>query len=309
MTTIIINGEEVPAALIGDLAPIADPARDMKLAAMLGSETPHVTIAQILSMLNSGDLDGKIWQGFIHAATEKAIPADADELALADSGDGWRLKKLTWAKIKAALASIFLPSNGGAITQSLGIGQGLGIGGRWPASGGVLYIHRAAGNPSILLSSGDPGAPTEHGQIRADTAANRIGFTNPTGAVWGLYYNPVTDKASVSSNPTSSLGIATKQYVDAAVAAGGGLGVGQTWQDVTANRAINTVYQNTSGKPIQLRVFVPNSGGTILKVSANNSTWVQLGRANTANDQYPIIPPDYYYMGDGGTFNGWAELR
>jgi hypothetical protein len=39
----------------------------------------------------------------IHGATSKGTPVDADELGLADSGDSWSLKKLTWANLKATL--------------------------------------------------------------------------------------------------------------------------------------------------------------------------------------------------------------
>lgn len=42
-----------------------------------------------------------------HAATAKAVPADADELALVDSAASFGLKKFTWANIKTALALIF----------------------------------------------------------------------------------------------------------------------------------------------------------------------------------------------------------
>lgn len=43
----------------------------------------------------------------IHAATAKTPPVNADELPLVDSAAGWSLKKLTWANLKAELASVF----------------------------------------------------------------------------------------------------------------------------------------------------------------------------------------------------------
>ena len=43
-----------------------------------------------------------------HAATSKTTPADDDEIPLIDSAVSWVLKKLTWANIKATLASVFL---------------------------------------------------------------------------------------------------------------------------------------------------------------------------------------------------------
>lgn len=43
----------------------------------------------------------------IHAATSKATPVDADELAVSDSAASFGLKKLTWANLKATLKSYF----------------------------------------------------------------------------------------------------------------------------------------------------------------------------------------------------------
>lgn len=54
-----------------------------------------------------------------HAAADKATPVDADELPLVDSAASWSLKKLTWANIKAALSTVFLPLAGGTMTGLL----------------------------------------------------------------------------------------------------------------------------------------------------------------------------------------------
>lgn len=43
----------------------------------------------------------------IHGADEATTPADADEFALADSANGFVLKKITWANIKVTLNAIY----------------------------------------------------------------------------------------------------------------------------------------------------------------------------------------------------------
>jgi len=53
----------------------------------------------------SGDVAGDT-----HAASAKATPDDADEIPLVDTAASNILKKLTWANLKAALASTFLSS-------------------------------------------------------------------------------------------------------------------------------------------------------------------------------------------------------
>ena len=96
--------------------------------------------------------------------------------------------------------------------------------------------------------------------------------------------------------------------------AGGGLGVGQTWQDMTASRAATTVYTNTTGKPIQVNVMVNSSG------SANHSEFycdgVLVSRFNNANNGQQgntsaIIPPGSTYSLTiiAGVLYKWMELR
>jgi hypothetical protein len=87
------------------------------------------------------------------------------------------------------------------------------------------------------------------------------------------------------------------------------LGEGQSW--ATASRTSGTSYQNTGGRPIQINVnMTPYFTGvpdnlyyaTVLQVSSNNSTWVEVGRSSVGqsgdsgvNSVSPVIPDDYYY--------------
>lgn len=91
-----------------------------------------------------------------------------------------------------------------------------------------------------------------------------------------------------------------------------GIGVGQTWQDVSGSRTDGTSYQNTTGKPIMVSVNSDQDGR--LQVSTDNSTWVTVGRfIDSSNDRTTvtaIVPDDHYYRTfDGAGFNMWAELR
>lgn len=106
-------------------------------------------------------------------------------------------------------------------------------------------------------------------------------------------------------------------------AAKGGLGVGQTWQDVTSARSAGTIYQNTSGKPIMV---APQGWARYSfcegQVSADNSKWITPPRPEkivnsdtTYYFAYPmfVVPPGHYYrLTQGSSFLGtqaWLELR
>jgi hypothetical protein len=97
------------------------------------------------------------------------------------------------------------------------------------------------------------------------------------------------------------------------------LGVDQTWQDVGSSRAIGTIYQNTTGRPIIVSILgSPSSGGfTFFDVSTNNfSSYVSISGARD-HDGYSemggVIPSSHYYrlrISSGGmVFSKWAELR
>lgn len=96
--------------------------------------------------------------------------------------------------------------------------------------------------------------------------------------------------------------------------AGGGIGVGQTWQNVAGSRAINTAYQNTTGKPIQLSVSAAISTDLDFQVSADGSTWVSAQRLDNfgVNHIALVIPNGWYYRlnaASGLTITYWLELR
>ncbi|MFP5511106.1 MAG: hypothetical protein ACLGIP_18455, partial [Alphaproteobacteria bacterium] len=91
-----------------------------------------------------------------------------------------------------------------------------------------------------------------------------------------------------------------------------GLGIGQTWQDVTGSRVRGTSYQNTTGRPIMVCASV--DGGTTnayFEVSSDNSTWIEVGRAATSVVSFNIIvPAGWYYRAFGSdSLLNWAELR
>ena len=91
-----------------------------------------------------------------------------------------------------------------------------------------------------------------------------------------------------------------------------GLGVGQTYQNVTSSRAFNTTYTNSTGKPIW--VWFSGSSAT----SGNVTTAYVDGNlaCYTHMDLYPrgfagfIVPAgSTYYINSGGNLAYWLELR
>lgn len=109
-----------------------------------------------------------------------------------------------------------------------------------------------------------------------------------------------------------------------------GIGVGQTWTDVTSSRAKATEYQNTTGKPImvsisfttdfvqrgQLQVSSTSGSGFLIIADADGGDYYS---ASQDTDHYAnitaIIPNNTYYkITDSPSHSSlvlriWAELR
>ncbi len=109
----------------------------------------------------------------------------------------------------------------------------------------------------------------------------------------------------------------TPAGVAAAIAAGAGLGVGQTWQDVGASRVVNTVYQNTTGKPIQVMLYSAGVGGDgaiqshAISFGATSDVPFSIGSSGHSemSDTLQLVVPNgwYYKATDIGAV--WYELR
>lgn len=173
--------------------------------------------------------------------------------------------------------------------------------------------------------------------LDADWANDQQGFFQSLLSSAGLVANGIIDKVGASQYfdaltafvnsekplPASSSelqsGIDNTKFATAKGLKDAGLwplGVGQTWSNVTASRAIGTTYTNTTGRPIfiAIRLVSTGSGNTSsdllvdgLNISANTRT--QAGEPST---HFAIVPTGSTYMVAtvvNTTIGGWMELR
>lgn len=93
-----------------------------------------------------------------------------------------------------------------------------------------------------------------------------------------------------------------------------GLGVGQTWVDMSSSRTRDTVYTNNTGKPIMVTIAIPTNSGYSANLYCDNqivSEWLQQSNGNFSLST--IIPNGSNYKlttSYGGVpFRWWRELR
>lgn len=101
-----------------------------------------------------------------------------------------------------------------------------------------------------------------------------------------------------------------------ALAAMSSLGYGQTWQNLTASRATNTVYYNTTGRPIQVCISASTSGASgsigfsVNGVNAFSTSWNSISTGNLPVTMSTVVPPgSSYQLISGISFIVWSELR
>ena len=102
----------------------------------------------------------------------------------------------------------------------------------------------------------------------------------------------------------------------------GVIGVGQTWQNVTASRALATTYTNNTGKPILVNVVQYNGGANGVFITLivdgvivnRDGGWPGGGNPMYANVS-GIVPNGSTYRAEAtggnatGSLNNWSELR
>lgn len=106
-------------------------------------------------------------------------------------------------------------------------------------------------------------------------------------------------------------------YGGQAMAAMQSLGFGQTWQNVSGSRALNTTYYNTTGRPILVTLnstLVQNPGFTFtVNGAAVQAMGInQPGGATASPSQTCLIPPGASYsvsIYSNGAVASWYELR
>lgn len=141
-------------------------------------------------------------------------------------------------------------------------------------------------------AEGGAGAADSATVVYSTTARTSLPFR-----VVGFIQSTQTTAGTWATAPSTIQG-----YGGQALAAMSSLGYGQTWQDVSATRAVGTTYYNTSGKPIVV-VYVSTAAVTVT---------INIGGVSIASMYAPttfVVPASQSYSITSSTLQKWAELR
>ena len=134
---------------------------------------------------------------------------------------------------------------------------------------------------------------------------------------------PINNAAltGVPTAPTAAQNTNTTQIATTAFVGASGIGLGQTWQNVTGSRAIGSVYTNTTGRPIVVVVAAYSAVASAYIYAIVGG--VAMGLTSTAEANYTAwinrYASTFFVVPNGATYqiiqNGahslwyWTELR
>ena len=243
-------------------------------------------------------------------ATFLGTPSSANLAAALTDGTG------TGAAVFANSPTLVTPALGtpSALvgTNITGTAAGLSIGGNLTGSSPTAATQTIGTNNTTVATTAfvTTAVATAASSLGTMSTQNANNVAISGGTVAATFTGNLT--GNVTGNVTGSSGSCTGNAATATSAANA-IGVGQTWQDVSASRASGTTYTNSTGRPIFISVkWFRDDGSLFLTVDG-----LQIGgTGGTAGPQYytltAIIPSGSTYSatanGSGGTLS-WYELR
>ena len=169
-----------------------------------------------------------------------------------------------------------------------------------------------SGNAATATNPQAGGTFITSSNIASQSVSSATNATNATNATTVTTTVSSGAVGTTQSNGDNSTKISTTAYVQNM-----GLGLSQTWQDVTASRASGVTYTNSTGKPIQVNVAgICTNGSAILYLTISGVAISGGQVTNIANQTAQvgaIIPPGATYVlsVSVGTVTPtyWSELR
>ena len=182
------------------------------------------------------------------------------------------------------------------------------------------------GSADVAITTTSLDATKLSGTASIATSGNAASATklqnsrNINGVPFDGTANITLPTASTSTSGTVQLNdTLTSTAVDQALTAAQGkvlndqaFGVGQSKQDVTASRAVNTTYTNSTGKPIIVNIaWSYTGGGTNYANFLVNGTSVAAGVILSGDGVSVVVPngSTYSFSSVGWVFSKWEEYR
>ena len=219
-----VNGNILYVKATGALTKVepADTSLKMPVAFVIHAHTNGTLYVRTTGIDENHDRDFINDLVNIHTKTEKTTLADADEVAVASSTDGFSLKKISWANIKATLLNLFVSKdangnvgiNNNAPLQKLHVGGSIIAGDTTYASMGYfigVMLNNNSTTPSLDIRRWT-GSGNNHGVIKI--AGNSLGEILFYRDVKSTNTEATTEIMKVDANGNLLIGTSTANGLD-----------------------------------------------------------------------------------------------
>lgn len=278
---------------------------------------------QLLSRALFPDVWAAIRDGKVPKTSEATWSSDPTQRGMFTEGDGSTTFRMPDYNGKAAgsLGALFLRGDGALSSGVAGSIQGdairniTGVGAKIVGStpSGAFSYESTSNGPS---GSG-PSTTLNFDASRVVPTAAENRPLNVTGCWIIKMGGGVINPGSIDAAAVSSSYAALVSRVEALEVRQRTLGEGQTWQDVKGARALNTIYTNSTGRPISVSVTLYDNGayGSTMYVNGVLIGWWDQP-TSIAYTQTFVVPAGATYMvsgnagaAGGNTIHYWSELR
>jgi hypothetical protein len=151
------------------------------------------------------------------------------------------------------------------------------------------------------------------GATSASTVYSTTARTSVAYRVVGYVESTQTTAGTWATAPSTIQGVGGQ-----ALTAMSSLGYGQTWQQLSASRAVGTTYYNTTGRPISVNIVAVSAAGNVFPILTVNGVIVSSGTGAGTTSYYSgtqaVIPPNASYVLSASSsslssITYWSELR
>lgn len=191
-----------------------------------------------------------------------------------------------------------------------------------PLSPGAGALFPVPSAPTFFMATIEKGSTSEQEIVRVTGKTDADTFT-VVRAQEGTTALDFDAGDVMGLRPTADAFNNLYTYIDDQVSelAGQMFGIGQTWQDMTASRALNTTYTNSTSRPIAVQILFDraeaNEDGVLAVTpgqSLEASRYAAASSSSLATLLYGVVQPGATYRlntasGGAAALDSWFELR
>lgn len=198
------------------------------------------------------------------------------------------------AQIIVSVANVIQNPNTFSVNNNI-----LTLGGNAPAGTNNIWVQYQ----TAVIQVNQPGQGTVGaGQMVPGAAAANLGNGGVTAAMLA---------AGAAASNLGSFVSSVNGQTGAVTVSASGLGIGQTWQNMTSSRAAATNYTNSTGKPIAIvcrASWITRNGQAVYVDGQMIGYWGIENNYGTQVTMFAIVPNGSYYSCNVGC-DLWMELR